>query len=155
MSALDIRLARPDDAPALVEIKRRASLAGNPEPVRRQLRERPELIAFDPDAIAANAVFVAARGDRLLGFAALATHEGDDAELTDIFVEPAHWREGIGTALLGAILREASAWGANRLHVLANAGALGFYTQHGFVRLGEERTPLGPMATRLARPVAG
>jgi len=155
MSALDIRLARPDDRPALIELKRRAALAANPEPVRRQLRERPELIDLDPDSIAANAVFVAERGGKLLGFAAVATHDGDDAELADIFVEPAHWREGIGTALLGAILREAAAWGANRLHVLANAEALGFYERHGFVRLGEQRTPLGPMAVLMARPIGG
>lgn len=155
MSVLDIRLARPDEAGALVELKRRAALAGEDDEVRRQLRERPELIALDPEMIAASRVMVAARGGSIVGFATIVTHEGDDAELEGLFVEPAHWREGIGTALLEAITREAAAWGANRLHVLANAEALAFYERHGFERLGERRTELGPMAVLMARPVAG
>ncbi len=139
----------------MVELKCRAALAGEDDEVRRQLRERPELIALDPEMIAASRVMVAARGGSIVGFATIVTHEGDDAELEGLFVEPAHWREGIGAALLEAITREAAAWGANRLHVLANAEALAFYERHGFERLGERRTELGPMAVLMARPVAG
>jgi len=139
----------------VVELKCRAALAGEDDEVRRQLRERPELIALDPEMIAASRVMVAARGGSIVGFATIVTHEGDDAELEGLFVEPAHWREGIGAALLEAITREAAAWGANRLHVLANAEALAFYERHGFERLGERRTELGPMAVLMARPVAG
>ncbi len=153
MSRLAIRLAQPDDRLKLVELQRRASLAGAEDEVRRQLRERPELIDLEAEMIADNQVMVAVFGDAIVGFATIVTHEGDDAELEGLFVEPSHWRKGIGTALLHAIEREAVAWDANRLHVLANLEAVQFYEANGFERLGEQRTELGPMALLMAKPV--
>jgi GNAT superfamily N-acetyltransferase len=153
MSKLDIRLAQADDRLQLIELQRRASLAGEEDEVRRQLRERPELIDLDAEMIARNQVMVATSGETILGFATIVTHEGDDAELEGIFVEPSRWRQGIGTALLHAIEREAAAWGANRLHVLANAEALRFYERAGFEKLGEQRTELGPVALLMAKPI--
>ncbi len=153
MSRLAIRLAQPDDRLKLVELQRRASLAGAEDEVRRQLRERPELIDLEAEMIADNQVMVAGVGDAIVGFATIVTHEGDDAELEGLFVEPSHWRKGIGTALLHAIEREAVAWDANRLHVLANLEAVQFYEANGFERLGEQRTELGPMALLMAKPV--
>lgn len=66
--------------------------------------------------IARNEVFVAQFGDRIVGFATIIAHEGNDAELEGLFVQPSDWRKGIGTALVRQIEREALAWGANRLH---------------------------------------
>jgi GNAT superfamily N-acetyltransferase len=153
MIGLDIRLAQPDDRLKLIEVQRRASLAGSEDDVRRQLRERPELIDLDAEMIAGNQVMVAELGRTIVGFATIVTHEGDDAELEGIFVEPAHWRKGIGRTLLHAMEREAAAWGANRLHVLANVDALRFYEINGFQRLGEQRTELGPVALLMAKPI--
>lgn len=150
---LDIRLAQPDDRLKLIELQRRASLAGDEDDVRRQLRERPELIDLDAEMIAANQVMVAMLGGEIAGFATIVTHEGNDAELEGLFVEPSRWRHGIGTALLHAIEREAAAWGANRLHVLANVEALGFYRANGFEQLGEQRTELGPVALLMAKAI--
>ena len=154
MSALEIRLARADDREKLIELQRRASLAGNDDKVRHLLRERPELIDLAAEMIAGNQVFVAHRGGHLVGFATIVTHEGDDAELEGLFVEPAEWRKGVGTLLVRAILREATAWGANRLHVTANAEAVPFYRAQGFAVIGERASELGPMALLMARPVA-
>jgi GNAT superfamily N-acetyltransferase len=153
MSRLDIRLARPDDRLKLIEVQRRASLASSEEEVLRQLRERPEIIDLDPEMIAANEVFVAEIGDRVVGFATIVTHEGDDAELEGLFVEPSEWRKGIATALVHQIEREAAAWGANRLHVLANQNVLGFYEATGFTKIGEQKTELGPIGFLMVRPV--
>ncbi|HVY50454.1 MAG TPA: GNAT family N-acetyltransferase [Devosia sp.] len=151
---VDIRLARPDDRLKLVELQRRASLMWND--VRDKLLDRPELIdeAVPPEMIANNQVFVAHRGAHIVGFATIIAHEGNDAELEGLFVEPSEWRKGIGTALVEAVEREAQAWGASRLHVLANRNVTGFYEAAGFEALGERKTPLGPVAVLMAKPVS-
>ena len=64
-----------------------------------------------------------------------------------------HWRRGVATALLSQIEREAIAWGATRLHVLAGQMALGFYRARGFEKLGEQKTQFGPIAFLMAKPV--
>jgi GNAT superfamily N-acetyltransferase len=151
---LEIRIAHPDDRLNLVELQRRASLAAATGDVLQQLLERPELIDLDEEMLANNEVIVAERGTHILGFATIVAHEGNDAELEGLFVDPAHWRQGIGRALVHAIEREAAAWEATRLHVVAAAGAVPFYDALGFVAVGERRTELGAMATVMAKAVA-
>lgn len=153
MSRIEIRIAHPDDGPNLVELQRRASLASEDEEIRQKLRDNPDLIALDEEMLANNEVVVAEVGDRIVGFATIVAHDGNDAELEGLFVEPTEWRKGIGTALVHAIEREASAWGASRIHVLANQKALGFYEATGFSKIGERRTELGPMASVMVKPV--
>lgn len=153
MDKLDIRLARPDDRQVLIELQLRASMAGEDDEVRQQLIDDPDIIDLDPEMIARNEVFVAELGTRLVGFAAIIAHEGNDAELEGIFVEPAEWRKGIGTALLHQIEREAVAWGASRLHVVASVRAGEFYKHAGFEIVGETKTQLGPIACLMVKPV--
>jgi N-acetylglutamate synthase-like GNAT family acetyltransferase len=117
------------------------------------LIERPELIELDPEMIAANEVFVAECGGTIVGYATIVAHEGNDAELEGVFVEPSEWRKGIATGLVRQIEREAAAWGASRLHVLASRMVLGFYKAMGFERIGEQKTELGPVAILMAKPV--
>jgi len=151
MSRIDIRLAHPDDRLNLIELQRRASLMW--EDVRQQLLDDPGIIDLDEEMLANNEVFVAEIGGRIVGFATIIAHEGNDAELEGLFVEPAEWRKGIGTALVRQIEREAAAWGANRLHALANANVLGFYEAAGFTRIGEQKTELGPVGLLMVKPV--
>ncbi|MEO7224009.1 MAG: GNAT family N-acetyltransferase [Devosia sp.] len=153
MTDLDIRLARPDDRQDLIELQRRASLAIEGDEVRQRLIDNPDIIDLDPQMIARNEVFVAEIRGRLVGFATIIAHEGNDAELEGIFVEPSEWRKGIGLALLRQIEREAMAWGANRLHVAANRKVETFYARAGFVVTGETETPLGPLALLMTKPV--
>jgi GNAT superfamily N-acetyltransferase len=153
MTGLDIRLARPDDRTDLIELQRRASLAIEGDEVRQQLIDNPGIIDLDPEMIARNEVFVAEIGGRLVGFATIIAHEGNDAELEGIFVDPAEWRKGIGLALMHQIEREAAAWGASRLHVIASRRVESFYARAGFVVVGEAKTELGPMANLMVKPV--
>ena len=53
----------------------------------------------------------------------------------------------------GQIEREAHAWQASRLHVIANRQVAGFYTANGFTVVGETRTELGPVALLMVKPV--
>lgn len=158
MTELDIRLARADDRQDLIELLWRASLAW--DVVRQDLLDNPEVIDVDPEMIARNQVFVAERGGRIVGFATIVPREsnngageGNDAELEGIFVEPADWRQGIGMALLHQIEREAQAWGANRLHVVASPNVEGFYNAAGFTRIGEQTMPFGPNGLVMVKPV--
>jgi GNAT superfamily N-acetyltransferase len=153
MSRLEIRIAHPEDRLNLIELQRRASLASEDDDIRQKLQDDPGLIDLDEEMLANNEVMVAEIGDRLVGFATIVAHDGNDAELEGLFVEPTEWRKGIGTALVHAIEREAAAWGANRLHVLANQNALAFYEEAGFSKIGEKRTVLGPMAAVMVKPV--
>lgn len=150
---IEIRLAAPGDRLQLIELQRRASLAGSEPEVVQQLLERPEIIDLDEEMLANNEVFVAERGDTIVGFATIIAHDGNDAELEGLFVEPAEWRKGIATLLLRAIEREAAAWGASRLHVMANRNVLGFYEAAGFTEIGERQTELGPMASLMVKPI--
>lgn len=151
MKSLDIRLAHPEDRLNLIELQRRASLVY--EDTRQQLLDNPEIIDLDEEMLANNEVFVAEIGDRIVGFATIVAHDGNDAEVEGLFVEPSEWRKGIGTALVHHLEREAAAWGASRLHVLANHNALGFYEALGFGVIGERKTELGPVGLLMAKPV--
>ena len=151
MKGLAIRLAHPDDRLNLIELQRRASLVY--EDTRQQLLDDPDVIDLDEEMLANNEVFVAEIGGRIVGFATIIAHEGNDAEVEGLFVEPSEWRKGIGGALIQQIEREAAAWGASRLHVLANRNALGFYEAMGFTVIGERKTELGPTGLLMAKPV--
>jgi len=151
---LAIRIAHPDDRLNLIALQRRASLAAATGDVLQQLLERPDRIDLDEEILANNEVIVAERGTRILGFATIVAHDGNDAELEGLFVDPVHWRQGIGRALVRAIEREAAAWGATRLHVLAAANIVPFYAVLGFEIVGEQRTELGPAALLMAKPIA-
>ena len=121
--------------------------------MRQQLLDNPDLISLDEEMLANNEVLVAKVGDRIVGFATIVAHDGNDAELEGLFVEPSEWRKGVGSALVRAIEREAAAWGASRIHVLANEHAQAFYEAVGFNKIGEKRTELGPMAAMMVKPV--
>jgi N-acetylglutamate synthase-like GNAT family acetyltransferase len=153
MTKVEIRIAHPDDRLNLIELQRRASLASETGDVRQMLIDDPGIIDLDEEMLANNEVLVAEIGGRIVGFATIIAHEGEDAELEGLFVEPTEWRKGIATQLVHAIEREAAAWGASRLHVLANQNVIGFYEAAGFIRLGERKTELGPIGILMARPV--
>lgn len=152
MSALDIRLANPGDRQELIDLLWRASLVW--DVVRQDLLDHPEVVDVDPAMIARNQIFVAQLGDRIVGFATIVPREGNDAELDGIFVEPAEWRKGIGMTLMHQIEREAQAWGANRLHVLASPNVEAFYLAAGFTATGEQKMRFGPNAVVMVKPVA-
>ena len=158
MTHLDIRLARADDRQDLIDLLWRASLAW--EVVRQDLLDHPEVIDVDAEMIARNQVFVAEQGERIVGFATIIPREsadgeteGNDAELEGIFVEPSDWRKGIGMALMHQIEREAQAWGATRLHVVASPNVEGFYLAAGFTKTGEQKMTFGPNGLLMVKTV--
>jgi len=94
---------------------------------------------------------VAARGPRLLGYAAWR-----GGELTALFVRPEESRRGLGSMLLARVEAEARAAGADRLTLVAALGAVPFYLAHGWRAGRALRSPLpgggGLPAARMWKP---
>ena len=126
-----IRDARPDEAPALESLQRRASDVW--EEYRAQLAAHPDAIAGPHQAIAEGRVRVAVgAAGRWLGFSMVLPVEDGRCELDDLFVEPDRMRQGVGRILV-ADDREALRWSGIHIDVSANPNALGFYSRLGFL----------------------
>lgn len=104
-----------------------------------------------------NTMFVAERGDRLIGMAVGSrTGEEDHAHLYAMWVDPTCRGAGIGARLVEGVLVWARSWGA-RAVILGvtetNDGAIGFYEHLGFAVTGDPY-PLregSPLTCRLMR----
>jgi GNAT superfamily N-acetyltransferase len=66
------------------------------------------------------------------------------ALLHGIFVDPAHWKRGIGRVLFGAAIARAKERKAGALMIYAEPSAEGFYKRMGAVRIGEGPFVLSP-----------
>ncbi|RYD50315.1 MAG: GNAT family N-acetyltransferase [Sphingomonadales bacterium] len=83
---------------------------------------------------------IASLGDKDSGFA-LARLAADEAELLLLATRPAARRRGVGGALLRAVMAEAKARGASRMHLEVRSGndAVELYLREGFTKVGERR----------------
>ncbi len=142
MTDLTVRVAFPEEREALEALQWRASLA-NPGD-REALLAHPEVIELPADQIEKGQVLIAERGGVVLGFAALLDRDDGDIELDGLFVEPEHWRQGIGRALVEHCAAVARSAGAASLHVIGNHHAEGFYHRCGFETVGDHETRFGP-----------
>ena len=117
----------------------------------------------DPNAV----IFIAEAESRLCGFAHLqlesATPEvvaAHPAELVHLFVDPSWFRQGVGSALLEAVLATAVRKEADILWLIADhrdSRAKAFYAKHGFQLVGRREFRLGAATTLddvLARAVS-
>ncbi len=121
-----IREYRPDDWPAICRVHDRS----RPDELRGSFDPRAFVpLAQDPEAATIDAceMFVAQRGDEVVGFAGI-----DDPYFAWLYVDPAHYRRGIGRALLKHCLARlgADAWTRACGN---NEAALGLYRSEGFV----------------------
>jgi GNAT superfamily N-acetyltransferase len=112
------------------------------------MRFVPKLHSADEDRefvrmlISAKETWIAERAGRVLGLACW--HDG---WLEQLYVDPAHHNEGVGTALLERVMH-AHPEGFQLWTFQANAGARRFYERHGFALVeltdgthNEEKTP--------------
>ena len=145
-----LRPARPHEREALEDLQLQAALMAGDD--RAALLADPDAIDLPPDWIADGHVQVCTVDGRIVGFVVVLPRADGEADLDGLFVYPERWGEGYGRLLLehGAALAKAS--GARRLHVVANAGAIGFYRACGFVPDGVAQTRFRP-ATTMVRPL--
>lgn len=143
---LTIRIARPEERDALEELQRRASLALGE--YNDRLEAEPDAIDLPMEQIERGAVIVAELDERMAGFAVVLIGD-EEAELDGLFVEPEHWRKGIGASLVDVAVHEARRQGLAMM-VVANPSARRFYEKCGFTVEGEAETRFGP-ALRMSR----
>ncbi len=163
MRTVRVRPAAPEDARGIAETQARAWDAAYRglladaviDALTADVREARwrEILAADESA-----TWVADEAGRIAGFCSvLAVARDADAlpgtsEIAALYVDPAVWRRGAGSALLRAGV---AALGPARvtLWVLErNAAARAFYAGHGFSPDGARRETAGAAHVRLARP---
>ncbi|MBX3565972.1 MAG: GNAT family N-acetyltransferase [Sphingomonas sp.] len=83
---------------------------------------------------------IASLGEQDMGFA-LARIAADEAELLLLATRPSARRRGMGGALLRAVIEEARARHATRIHLEVRSGndAVELYRREGFAKVGERR----------------
>jgi GNAT superfamily N-acetyltransferase len=138
----EIRYGRPSERKALENLQLRASTVW-PE-YRRQILQHPDSIDLPPNLLAERRVRVAQTEETPVGFSVLLAPNDRVSELDGLFVEPAQWHHGIGTALLRDAAEFARAEDAVAIEVTANPLAREFYEKFGFTHIGETSTRFGP-----------
>lgn len=142
---ITIRRAAVDDIDALVALQWRASLANSA--YAEDLKANTDAISLPADQVSGGHVFLAERDGKLAGFAVALPRADGDFELDGLFVDPGHWRYGIGRELTDRCVAHALISGARKLHVVAAPEARGFYEVIGFVATGDVATRFGPAIT--------
>jgi GNAT superfamily N-acetyltransferase len=137
-----IRDGQPAEVGALEALQRRASLVYESD--RPHLEAHPEAIELPADVVRDSQVRVATSSGALIGFSVLLPVGEGVFDLDGLFVDPAHWGQGIGRALVADVVRQARQRGAARIEVVANPNALDFYQKMGFVGGAEVPTRFGP-----------
>ena len=140
MNDLHFRFADLSERQGLEDLQRRASLVY--EAYRHALLAHPAAIHLPLSQLQERRVRVAEADGITLGFTVVLPH-GDICELDGLFVEPAHWKRGVGRALMEDAFELGRAGGGSVMEVVANPYAEGFYTRLGFVRTGTVATQFG------------
>jgi GNAT superfamily N-acetyltransferase len=132
-----IRPARVEEAAALSDLCFRSKAVWGYDPEFMALM--PAALGVAPEHIATGDVWIATGADgRIAGVVALAPGDAPGTlDLNKLFIEPRHIRGGVGRALLAHAVAEARQRGAERLTILADPNAAGFYERSGAVRIGE------------------
>jgi GNAT superfamily N-acetyltransferase len=139
---IEIRMGRVDERLELEALQRRASLAW--EDYRAQLLAHPDAIELPEDYLREERVRVAEIDGRVVGFSCVLSGAAGTAELDGLFVEPKHWRTGIGRRLLEDALTRARENAIDAIEVVAKPRAEEFYRRLGFAVLGRVETRFGP-----------
>ena len=145
---MKIRLATPDDAPAVVALRATVYpyLVRGVESTRRMIAEPPPGEHW--------VAFVVEIDGRLVGWASsflnAATSEVDFGEISLLHVHPEYRRRGAGRALLAASTEHLTRIGVRRMRTWALAQSLDFARKRGFEISREAR--YSSLETRLAPP---
>jgi GNAT superfamily N-acetyltransferase len=138
-----IRDAEPTEIEVLEALQRRASDVW--EEYREQLAAHPDAIEVPLDAIRAGRVRVAIDGEGgIVGFSLVLPTQAGACELDGLFVDPDHMGGGVGRQLVADAASRAREAGADRIEVIANLRATGFYEKVGFRAGSEVPTSFGP-----------
>ncbi len=144
--SIEIRIAVTDDAAAACQVLRRSII----ECCVQDHQHRPEVLDAwlgnkTPDNVAtwfaspSHHALVALREGSIVGVALL-TQAG---KLCLLYVLPEALHIGAGKALLAGIEAQAKTWGVSVLRLHSTATARAFYTRHGYIHAGKEKSCYG------------
>ena len=146
---MHVRPAAPDDAPAIESIARAAWWEAYPGILDTDVIEETLEAVYDPaflrEAMADHddlLYLVAEADDEVVGFATAQQTWADEVEIHTLYVDPDHWEEGVGSALLESVTDSAESAGVDRLRVGVLSGnhvGRAFVESNGFERV-ETRT---------------
>ncbi|MDX2040523.1 MAG: GNAT family N-acetyltransferase [Acidobacteriota bacterium] len=143
-----IRRAEVGEAVVLTEIALAAKRHWNyPE---RWIELWRESLTITPDFIERHEVFAATESDKLIGFYALVTDDGK-TELEHLWVLPKWIGKGIGRQLLAHAIERAASIGAQRIEIVSDPNAEGFYRKAGATQIGEVISTIEAQQRRLPR----
>ena len=141
-----LRFGLASEQTELEGILRRASLQWEDD--RPSLLAHPEVMRLPVAQLQERRVRVAEIGSHVVGFSVVLPLTDRSWELDGLFVEPAHWGQGIGRVLV----QDAKDWsqrqGVSVIEVVAGPNAEGFYRKLGFIALRPEQVQFGS-ASRL------
>jgi ribosomal-protein-alanine N-acetyltransferase len=144
------RTALPKDAPRLTEIAFAAKRYwGYPEHWIAVWRQQ---LIITEEYVRTHHVVLAEISAQIAGFYGLIS-EGARAELDYLWVDPPYIGQGIGRALVDHARHAAASSGAERLEIIADPNAEGFYRRMGAERIGESVYMLEGRERRLPRMV--
>ena len=149
--SVEIRLARPPDAPGMAEVIMRSwEIAYKdimpPEYIREKNAARPEQynrVITDENTSS----YVIRRDNKTVGVMRIDSPQDGDTdgscyELHNIYLHPDYFRQGIGTLAMGFALKKARELGKKTMLVWVNsenANAIKFYEKCGFAADGRVR----------------
>jgi ribosomal protein S18 acetylase RimI-like enzyme len=143
-----IRSARPDDAAALARVHVAAWRAAYRGILPEGVLEGLSVAEFErtwqgllADATRTNLVICPQPAGPPAGFVAFRVQrDAGAAEIIGLYVDPVHWREGLGRRLMEAALARLAGAGRVALWVMRdNAGARAFYERAGLRASGAQR----------------
>jgi GNAT superfamily N-acetyltransferase len=145
-----IRLATPEGVVFLPEIERQAGLLFKNHPedlgIPETMYDQPNSLETFAAAQRAGHLWVAATDPgEVIGFALVAVIDGD-AHLDELDVLPSHGRQGIGSALLGAVCRWATDAGYPAVSLRTFRDVpwnRAFYERRGFYTVASASLPAG------------
>ena len=134
MMMIEIKAAKPTDAPILTEIAHAAKRYwGYPEEYIRLWRAD---LTLDPQDVERWAVFVALDDDQIAGFYALSL-DPERPEVEHLWLLPEYIGRGVGRQLFQHAVQIARDHHLRRFTILADPNAEGFYQKMGAVTIGE------------------
>ncbi|HJZ81870.1 MAG TPA: GNAT family N-acetyltransferase [Pyrinomonadaceae bacterium] len=137
--SVQIRRARPDEAPTLTAIAFAAKRHWNyPE---KWIQLWTTELTITPEFIADHEVFVALIDRRIVGCCALVVSDSH-GELEHMWIDPPQMGSGVGRALFEHVKERAKQLGLIELDLSADPNAEGFYERMGAKRIGEVRSEI-------------
>jgi [ribosomal protein S18]-alanine N-acetyltransferase len=139
--------ARPDAAPPVgLRKMRRADMAAimalEQELFPEDAWTRQMFAAEFAQPASRRLYLVAEEGKEVVGYAGMMFTGGSQADVVTLAVNPAHWGQGTGTALLTALVDEAGNRGCTEILLEVredNPRARQLYLRHGFTEVGIRR----------------